>query len=59
MYNYLFLNDEFAIMFSLLIVFSFLLVTLKKYIINMFFHIFDNIDKIEYSRFLNKKKFVT
>lgn len=43
MYNYLFLNDEFAIMFSLLIVFSFLLVTLKKYIINMFFHIFDNI----------------
>lgn len=43
MYNYLFLNDEFAIMVSLLIVFSFLLITLKKYIINMFFHIFDNV----------------
>jgi len=43
MYNYLFLNDEFAIMVSLLIVFSFLLITLKKYVINMFFHIFDNV----------------
>jgi hypothetical protein len=41
--NYLFLNDEFAIMVSLLLVFLFLLLTLKKYIINMFFYIFDNI----------------
>jgi hypothetical protein len=43
MYNYLFLNDEFAIMVCLLIVFSFLLVSLKKYVINLFFHIFDNV----------------
>jgi len=43
MYNYLFLNDEFAIMVCLLIVFSFLLISLRKYIMNIFFHIFDNI----------------
>jgi hypothetical protein len=43
MYNYLFLNDEFAIMVCLLLVFSFLLIFLKKYIINFFFHIFDNV----------------
>lgn len=43
MYNYLFLNDEFAIMVCLLLVFGFLLISLKKYIINVFFYIFDNI----------------
>lgn len=43
MCNYLFINDEFAICVSLLIVFSFLLLSLKKYIIHLFFFIFDNI----------------
>lgn len=43
MYNFLFLNDEFTIMICLLIVFAFLLVSLRKYIIHLFFYIFDNI----------------
>ena len=43
MYNFLFLNDEFTIMICLLIVFGFLLASLKKYIIHFFFYIFDNI----------------
>ena len=43
MCNYLFLNDEFAICISMLIVFGFLLVSLRKYIIHLFFYIFDNI----------------
>lgn len=43
MFNFLFLNDEFTIMICLLIVFAFLLVSLKKYIIHLFFYIFDNV----------------
>jgi len=43
MYNFLFLNDEFTIMVCLLIVFAFLLASLKKYIIHLFFYIFDNV----------------
>jgi hypothetical protein len=64
MYNYLFLNDEFAIMISLLLVFSFLLLLLKKYVMNLFFYIFDNvyyffyillnINKYIYNYLLNK-----
>ena len=43
MYNFLFLNDEFTIMICLLIVFAFLLASLKKYVIHLFFYIFDNV----------------
>lgn len=43
MCNYLFLNDEFTICVCMLIVFTFLLISLRKYIIHLFFYIFDNI----------------
>jgi len=43
MYNFLFINDEFVICLSLLTVFAFLLISLKKYVIHLFFYIFDNV----------------
>lgn len=43
MYNYLFLNDEFLIFISLLIVFIFLFYMLRKNVLYIFFFIIDNI----------------
>jgi hypothetical protein len=41
--GYLFLNDEFMICISLIIVFSFLIFMLRKYILYVFYFIFENI----------------